>query len=140
MIKPIRALGRVGIGIVLMVGATSGPAEAQRSFDSLSLAQGKPSQPSTWKQPMTPWGEPDLRGIWPLNHLISTPFQRPERFGERRFLTDEEFAAAQKSAEDRNARFLSGAIPQADAGQATRLTSLMIDPPNGRFPELTARG
>jgi hypothetical protein len=75
-----------------------------------------------------------------LSHLISTPFQRPEKFGDRRFLTDEEFAAAQKSAEDRNARFLSGAIPQADAGQATRQTSLMIDPPNGRFPELTARG
>ena len=110
------------------------------SFDSLALAQDKPSQPGTWKQPMTPWGEPDLRGIWPLNHLISTPFQRPETFGDRRFLTDEEFAAAQKSAEDRNARFLSGAIPQADAGQATRQTSLMIDPPNGRFPELTAKG
>ena len=89
---------------------------------------------------MTPWGEPDLRGTWPLNHLISTPFQRPERFGERRFLTDEEFAAAQKSAEDRNTRFQSGAIPQADAGQATRQTSLMVDPPNGRFPALTPRG
>ncbi len=61
---------------------------------------------------MTPWGEPDLRGIWPLNHLISTPFQRPEQFGDRRFLTDEEFAAAQKSADDRNKRFLSGAIPR----------------------------
>jgi hypothetical protein len=55
-------------------------------------------------------------------------------------MTDEEFAAAQKSADDRNTRFLSGAIPQADAGQATRLTSLLIDPPNGRFPELTAKG
>ena len=51
---------------------------------------------------MTPWGEPDLRGIWPLNHLISTPFLRPERFGDRRFMTDEEFAAAQKNAEARN--------------------------------------
>ncbi len=89
---------------------------------------------------MTPWGEPDLRGTWPLNHLISTPLQRPERFGERRFLTDEEFAAAQKSAEDRNTRFQSGAIPQADAGQATRLTSLIVDPPNGRFPALTPKG
>jgi hypothetical protein len=115
----------LAIGIALMVA----PAAAQPAGAK---------QP--WKQPMTPWGEPDLRGIWPLNHLISTPFQRPERFGERRLLTDEEFAAAQKSAEDRNKRFLSGAIPQADAGQATRLTSLMIDPPNGRFPALTPRG
>jgi hypothetical protein len=106
-------------------------------FDSPALAQARPA---AWKQPMTSWGEPDLRGIWPLNHLISTPFQRPEKYGNRRFLTDEEFAAAQKSADDRNTRFQSGAIPQADAGQATRLTSLMIDPPNGRLPELTAKG
>jgi hypothetical protein len=96
--------------------------------------------PAPYKPPMTPWGEPDLRGTWPLNHLISTPFQRPERFGERRLLTEEEFAAAQKSATDRNTRFQSGAIPQADAGQATRLTSLLSDPPNGRFPELTPEG
>src|SRR5439155_461220 len=61
-------------------------------------------------------------------------------FGDRRLLTDEEFAAAQKSAEARNTRFESGAIPQADSGQATRLTSLMSDPPNGRFPALTAKG
>src|SRR5262245_37906272 len=94
----------------------------------------------TFKPPMTPWGEPDLRGTWPLNHLINTPFQRPEKFGGRRFMTDEEFAAAQKSADDRNARFQSGAIPQADAGPASRLTSLIVDPPNGRFPELTPKG
>ena len=48
----------------------------------------------SYTPPVTSWGEPDLRGIWPLNHLISTPFQRPERFGERMRLTDEEFAAA----------------------------------------------
>src|SRR6266850_3001323 len=130
MAKRIMTRCGVGIGIALMVSAMPGRAEAQ---------QPTGNRPD-WQQPMTPWGEPDLRGTWPLNHLISTPFQRPERFGDRRLMTDEEFAAAQKNAEDRNVRFQSGAIPQADAGQATRLTSLMIDPPNGRFPELTARG
>ena len=55
-----------------------------------SWAEQSAGSQANWKQPMTPWGEPDLRGIWPLNHLISTPFQRPEQFGERRFLTDEE--------------------------------------------------
>src|SRR4030095_6416576 len=128
MVERLLTLRHIGITFALMLCWT------------LALAQGKPDRPSTWTQPMTAWGEPDLRGTWPLNHLISTPFQRPEKFGDRRFLTDEEFAAAQKSAEDRNARFLSGAIPQADAGQATRQTSLMIDPPNGRFPELTPKG
>jgi hypothetical protein len=120
----------LAIGIALIVAWTPRAAEAQQP------AAGPPG----WTPPMSPWGEPDLRGIWPLNHLISTPFQRPEQFGERRYLTDEEFAAAQKRAEDRNTRFLAGAIPQADAGQAIRQTSLLIDPPNGRFPALTARG
>jgi len=107
---------------------------------SASLTAQQPANQRGYKPPMTPWGEPDLRGIWPLSHLISTPFQRPERFGDRLLLTDEEFAAAQKNAEDRNKRFLAGAIPQADAGAATRQTSLLVDPPNGRFPALTSKG
>ena len=110
---------------------------ARRAADQpqQAAAKAKPYTP-----PKTAWGEPDLRGMWPLNHLISTPFQRPEPYGDRRFLTDQEFAAAQKSAQSRNQRFQSGAIPQADAGEATRLTSLLVDPPNGRFPALTPRG
>jgi hypothetical protein len=119
------------IALLAMLVAACAPWAAQ--------AQQAAKAPA-FKPPMTSWGEPDLRGTWPLNHLISTPFQRPERFGDRRFLTDEEFAAAQKGADDRNKRFLSGAIPQADAGEATRLTSLLIDPLNGRFPALTPRG
>src|SRR5271169_3940064 len=115
MIKRILALGWIGIGLML------GPAAAQSA--------------KNWTPPKTPWGEPDLQGIWPLNHLISTPFQRPEKYGDRRFMTDEEFAAAQKAAQARNKRFESGAIPQADSGtEVLRLTSLLSDPPNGRFP------
>jgi hypothetical protein len=130
MVKRILTSGGIAIGIGLMVCSTPGTAAAQQP------AANKPG----WTQPKTPWGDPDLQGIWPLNHLINTPFQRPERFGERRFMTDEEFAAAQKNAENRNKRFESGAIPQADSGEVTRLTSLLIDPPNGRFPALTATG
>src|SRR5438128_3831220 len=128
MIKRILAIGGIIIGISL-TGAAQQPA-ANKTVAS------KPA----WTPPKTPWGEPDLQGIWPLNHLISTPFQRQEKYGDRRFMTDEEFAAAQKSAEARNTRFESGAIPQADSGQATRLTSLMSEPPNGRFPALTPKG
>src|SRR4030095_1169224 len=130
MADRVLTLRGIAIAIALLVCWTPDKAEAQ---------QPPGNQPS-WKQPMTSWGEPDLRGTWPLNHLISTPFQRPEKFGDRRLLTDEEFAEAQKSAEDRNTRFQSGAIPQADAGEATRLTSLLVDSTNGRFPELTAKG
>ena len=94
-----------------------------------------------WEQPMTPWGEPDLRGMWPINHLIGVPLVRPAEFGERRFLTDEEFAAEEESVAGRDSRFDSGPIPVADpAGRAMRMTSLIIDPPDGSFPGLTERG
>jgi hypothetical protein len=129
MIKPILAWGGMCLGFSLMLS----PAAAQQS--------AQPAVNKKWTSPKTPWGEPDLQGIWPLNHLIATPFQRQEKYGDRRLMTDEEFAAAQKSAQARNQRFESGAIPQADSGtQVMRITSLLSDPPNGRFPALTPNG
>jgi len=82
-------------------------------------------------QPMTTWGEPDLRGTWPINHLIGVPLVRPPEFGDQAFLTDEEFAEKQASVAARDDRFQSGAIPLADAaGRAMRQTSLIVDPPD----------
>src|ERR1700678_3947549 len=122
--KQILAWGGIAIGLAL------GPAAAQQ-----------PPQPANYTPPKTPWGEPDLQGIWPLNHLIATPFQRPEKYGDRRLMTDEEYAAAQKGADARNKSFESGAIPQADSGtQVMRLTSLISEPANGRSPALTPKG
>jgi hypothetical protein len=122
-----RTLAWGGIAIGLMLG----PAAAQQS----------PQPEANYTPPKTAWGEPDLQGIWPLNHLIATPLQRPEKYGNRRLLTDEEYAAAQKNADARNKRFESGAIPQADSGtQVMRLTSLINEPANGRFPALTPQG
>ena len=127
MIKQILVLSGMSIGLMLGTAAAQQPQ--------------KPASTKTFTPPKTPWGDPDLQGIWPLNHLIATPFQRPEKYGERRFLTEEEFAAAQKSADARNKRFESGAIPQADSGtQVMKITSLLSDPPNGRFPTLTPNG
>ncbi len=133
MMKTVLAYSGIGVGMGLMLFLAAEPAVAQQS----------PAAKATkaWTPPKTPWGEPDLQGIWPLNHLIATPFQRPEKFGERRFMTEQEFAAAQKSADSRNKRFESGAIPQADSGtQVMKLTSLMSEPANGRFPALTPKG
>ena len=43
-----------------------------------------------WIQPKTPWGDPDLQGVWPGN--MGVPMQRPVALGTRTTLTDEEFA------------------------------------------------
>ena len=41
--------------------------------------------------PKTPWGDPDLQGIWPGIELVGVPMARPANFGTRNWLTDEEF-------------------------------------------------
>ena len=46
--------------------------------------------------PRTAWGEPDLQGVWDFRTI--TPMQRPERYGDKEFLTAEEAAASAQSA------------------------------------------
>ncbi len=103
-----------------------------------------------WQQPRTAWGDPDLQGMWPIINLISTPFQRDPKYGNRRFLTDEEYAATQERLDARDARYEEeiknnkmGMGHWAEAShhnEAARLTSLLVMPEDGRFPELTAHG
>lgn len=100
-----------------------------------------------WTPPQTPWGAPDLRGIWPISHLIGTPFERPDEYGERRFLTEEELAEKRKEVRERNTRYEEeqennriGGGHWAEPTQALRLSSLLVYPPDGQFPELTEYG
>jgi hypothetical protein len=143
MIKHIPALSAMTLLSVALFGAPA-PAAAQQTPKPPATTQKSATKAPAGKAyvpPKTPWGEPDLQGIWPLNHLIATPFQRQVKYGDRRFLTEDEYAAAVKAADNRNKRFESGAIPQADSGSAVlRQTSLLIEPANGRFPALTDKG
>lgn len=95
----------------------------------------------------TPWGDPDLQGMWPIDRLNGTPVQRPESFGERRLLTEEEFAERVERLRTLNARYddeiatnKMGIGHWAEMGEPNRLTSLIIEPANGRLPPLTAEG
>jgi hypothetical protein len=110
--------------------------------------------------PRTSWGEPDLTGTWTSRAELSVPFERPPEYGERRELTDEEFAARGAQVERQlatdNADFDVETADRSTAGQvgsatsppphwlergtASRRTSLVIDPPDGRIPPLTAAG
>ncbi|HWK53605.1 MAG TPA: prolyl oligopeptidase family serine peptidase [Hyphomicrobiales bacterium] len=115
----------VGAGLWLALLAAHGGAQAATDYTS----------------PLTSWGEPDLRGTWPLSHLISVPVVRPKEFGDRFLLTEAEQRQREESVASRDAQFQSGPIPQADAaGRALPQTSLIYDPPDGQFPELTEYG
>ncbi len=108
--------------------------------------------------PRTPWGAPDLQGIWDRQTL--TPFQRPRELGEKAVFTAEEAAvfesrvtealaavdvrvAPRDTAENNETAETIGNYNDFwfDAGATTvetRRTSLVFDPPDGRVPPLTA--
>jgi len=99
----------------------------------------------------TPWGEPDLQGIWSRD--VDIPLQRPTRYGDRELLTDEERAELDRRIADivsrdstdtrrvrRTERDVNAEFVQAPFTMhlpVGRRTSLIIDPPNGRIPPPT---
>ena len=64
-----------------------------------------PNAAGAYTTPRTPWGDPDLRGMWPIDKLNGTPVQRPQELGDRRYLTDEEYAARVERLRGLNARY-----------------------------------
>jgi hypothetical protein len=101
-----------------------------------------------WIPRRTPWGDPDLQGIW--NNSTITELERPSALSAKGVLTDEEAAALErKAAQNRVDRPPKAGDPgtynQAwfDRGAKvvpTKRTSLIIDPPDGRLPSLTEAG
>jgi hypothetical protein len=60
---------------------------------------------SAYVVPRTPWGDPDLRGMWPIDHVNGTPLQRPAELGEQRYLSDEDLAEREARLAALNARY-----------------------------------
>ena len=71
------------------------------------------AKPATWSVPRTPWGDPDLQGTWTSDDMRGVPTVRPQQFGDRLYLTDQEFADRKKR--DEQARLERAHPPQAAA-------------------------
>src|SRR4030095_11417577 len=135
----IRFLGMAAVALSSLVGM-AGLAEAQTS----NARSNAPATSS--KVPRTPWGDPDLQGTW--DYRTITPLERAREFGTRAFYTEEE----KKALEDRAGRRMD-TVPEkitpglnhaqwwTDPGRFVSdgyRTSLIVDPPDGRIPALTA--
>ena len=59
---------------------------------AVSLGAQAPSAKKPYTVPKTPWGDPDLQGVWPGTAMVGVPMERAKEFGTRNTLTDEEFA------------------------------------------------
>jgi hypothetical protein len=99
----------------------------------------------------TPWGDPDIQGIFTTDDELGVPFERPEQFAGREVVSDEEFAQRQTQSQrqadvdaeefvaPRTGRGGDGTGPPAhwlERGKPSRRTSIIIDPPDGRIPYL----
>jgi hypothetical protein len=97
--------------------------------------------------PRTPWGDPDLQGVWFV--LADVPLERSAANAGKEFLTEDQIAASDKQKglnPGRNARSANGAQDVNGAYNAVfnsvlktgKRTSMIIDPPDGKVPPLTA--
>lgn len=150
--RTLRLLALSSVGVAaLSLGAA--PVAAQSSA---------PAKAKTSKVPRTPWGKPDLGGIWDFRTV--TPLERPVELGNKATMTEQEAAEFAKAAVDaRDAdknrakeqrRVVNGTAETEDVALAynnfwwdrgtkvvgTLRTSLIVDPPNGRLPEMTPEG
>ncbi len=126
--------------ITLAVAAAAAGAVISLSFPGTSAGAPAPRL-------QTPWGEPDLQGIW--TDETDTPLQRSPKFANQEF-----FTPAQRAELDRQRSAMQGRDRRAERGTIADVagayndaftpkkrtgarTSRIVDPPNGRLPPLT---
>ena len=127
---------------VALVGSTT--AQMTSSAQVTSSA----GQPGTvpLSGPRTPWGHPDLQGVW--TNSTTTPLERPADLADKPVLTEEERRTRDADVASRVSFDRAGTLPGVGAynefwmerGALNHRTSLVIDPPDGKIPAMTAAG
>src|SRR5262245_33048712 len=92
----------------------------------------------------TPWGDPDLQGVW--SNLTPIPLERPAALADKPFFTEAEAAEAEKNALATTLKNVAHQVATSgefneiwlESGKGrvprNRSTSLVIDPPDGKIP------
>jgi hypothetical protein len=95
-----------------------------------------------WTAPKTSWGHPSLQGTWSTDDMRGIPSDRPEALGTREFLSELEFVerAKRQQAGSDHAANVQTFHRVAYGTRVFGFSSLVVDPPNGRTPALTADG
>ncbi len=120
-------------------GATKAPSAARAiPAETTAAAVKNPN----WKPPRTSWGHPSLEGVWSVDDMRGVPLGRPPNFGTRDTLTPEEFT--QRASRDEtgadNAANRETFLRNEFGTRTFGYSSLVVDPPDGRIPEMTAAG
>jgi len=135
-------MGVCALGLASVIAAV--PPMAASAQEDLTVL---PPIPEDYTPQFTGWGEPDLRGVWPIDHLNGLPLQRTEEQGNRVFLNEQELAERQERIDRLAGRYAAedsedkiGQGHWVEMGVPNRRTSLLVEPTNGRLPEMTEEG
>src|SRR5258708_6601257 len=136
-------------GSRITVAIAAAAAVISMSIDRISAQVPSATAPAPVLK--TPWGEPDLQGIW--TDETDTPLQRPAKYAAQEFFTAAQRAELDQArtavlvnadadvhAERRGtARDVAGAYNSQFVSfkRTGARTSLIVDPPNGLIPPLT---
>jgi hypothetical protein len=146
-------LVHTALALAVTVACTAS-ASAQNAADNQVPAEqtAAAARDRNWRAPRFSWGDPNLEGTFTSRDMQGIPLQRPEQFGTRQFLTEEEFRerltagpggfAAFVTQQSENAsRIELSALDSTETG--TRVfgyTSYVIEPENGQVPAFTEEG
>ena len=127
--------GPDGVRIALVEPGWAGVALAQDTGDALS------SLNDTFIAPQTPWGEPDLQGVWSGDAAHGIPLERPEDVDASSALSQAEAAARRErgtlqSIWGYEREWRDTTLGYAKNAPLTQV-AMVIDPPDGRLPPLT---
>ena len=144
--RVLASLGLVGFLLAVVL-----PAPALVTAQAPGAAAKSESTAKPWKVPRTPDGQPDLQGFW--TNTTYVPLERPKNV-TKEFYTKEEVAENIKRAAateneqtepgtvaDVHYDFTQFGLDRSQGPLALNLrTSLIVDPPDGRIPPMTAEG
>ena len=132
-------LSLFGAGVAI-TAATSMVTAQRAAAPPLVITAHNGAAATPYTVPRTPWGDPDLQGVWSSDDTSGIPRERPKELGNNLWLSDQAFAARVKQVEQGIKRGETdiGAFRNDFARRAFRQTSMIIDPPDGSMPAVTA--
>jgi hypothetical protein len=127
---------------------------------TVALAQQQPKDltaippvPADYTPKKTPWGDYDFRGTWPIENLNDAHilFQRPKQYGNRQWVTPEEFQRRVDAAKRSDGQFATssnrgvgapgtkGLAKWVEDSPFMHRTGMLISPADGQLPALTPK-
>ena len=134
-----RALASLVIAAAIASFASLPVSGQATSAPPLVITAYNAGPPIPYTVPRTPWGDPDLQGVWSSDDTSGIPMQRPVDLGTNLYQSNEQWAARQKQTEQgiQNALNAIGTFRGDYARRSFRQTSIIVDPPDGRTPAVT---